>query len=80
MSGSVSKGQNQNSHSLQMIERPLMSADELKSMKRGNFVVMKTGTNPMRTMLLIFMKWGIEFKIMKYKFFCSTELILIWTI
>lgn len=33
MSGSVSRGKNAPSQSLQMIERPLMTPDELKSMK-----------------------------------------------
>lgn len=43
MSGSVSRGKNAPSQSLQMIERPLMTPDELKSMPKGQFVVMKTG-------------------------------------
>ena len=37
MSGSVSKGKNDPSQSLQMIERPLMTTDELKSMPKGSF-------------------------------------------
>ena len=44
-----------------MMERPLMSADELKSMPKGNFVVMKTGTHPMKTKLKLFFEWGIRF-------------------
>ncbi len=28
-----------------MTERPLMTADELKSMKKGSFIVMKTGAH-----------------------------------
>ncbi len=44
-----------------MMERPLMSADELKSMPKGSFVVMKTGTHPMKTKLKLFFKWGIQF-------------------
>ena len=35
--------------SLQMMERPLMTPDELKSIPKGQFVVMKTGTHPMQT-------------------------------
>lgn len=61
MSGSVSRGKNDPSQSLQMMERPLMTADELKSIPKGNFVVMKTGTHPMKTKLRLFLDWGITF-------------------
>ena len=61
LSGSVSRGKNDPSQSLQMIERPLMTADELKSIPRGHFVVMKTGTHPMQTRLRLFLEWGITF-------------------
>ena len=46
LSGSVSQGKDSNSRSLQMMERPLLTADELKSLPKGEFVVMKTGTHP----------------------------------
>lgn len=62
MSGSVSRGKNDPSQSLQMIERPLMTPDELKSMPKGQFIVMKTGHNPMKVKLKLFFKWGIEFE------------------
>ena len=62
MSGSVSRGKGDSSQSLQMIERPLMTPDELKSMTKGNFIVMKTGSNPMRSKLELFTKWGITFE------------------
>lgn len=61
MSGSVSRSKNDPSESLQMIERPLMTADELKSMPKGQFVVMKTGFYPMKVKLKLFFKWGISF-------------------
>ena len=61
MSGSISRGKNDPSQSLQMIERPLLTADELKSLKKSNFVVMKTGTHPMQTNLKLFLDWGITF-------------------
>ena len=61
LSGSVSRGKNDPSQSLQMIERPLMTPDELKSIPKGSFVVMKTGTHPMRTRLRLFLEWGITF-------------------
>jgi len=61
MSGSISRGKNDPSQSLQMIERPLMTADELKSLPKGDFVVMKTGVHPMKTKLKLFLDWGITF-------------------
>ncbi|MCM1062587.1 MAG: type IV secretory system conjugative DNA transfer family protein [Eubacterium sp.] len=64
LSGSISKtsGKDGNSRSLQMIERSLMTVDELKSMPKGHFVVMKTGCHPMKTRLKLFFKWGIKFE------------------
>lgn len=62
MSGSVSKGKDNPSQSLQMIERPLMTPNELKSLPKGTFVVMKTGFYPMKVKLKLFFKWGIEFE------------------
>ena len=44
------------------MERPLMSPDELKSMPKGSFVVMKTGTHPMNTKQKLFFEWGIQFQ------------------
>jgi len=61
MSGSVNRGKNDPSQSLQMIERPIMTPDELKSMKKGRFVIMKTGANPIIAKLKLYFKWGIEF-------------------
>lgn len=61
MSGSISRGKNDPSQSLQMMERQLMTADELKSLPKGNFVIMKTGTHPMKTILRLFLDWGISF-------------------
>ena len=61
LSGSISRSKNDPSQSLQMIERPLMTPDELKSIPKGSFVVMKTGTHPMQTKLRLFLDWGITF-------------------
>ena len=61
MSGSVSRGKDNPSESLQMMERPLMTPDELKSMPKGQFVVMKTGFYPMIVHLKLFFDWGITF-------------------
>ena len=60
-SGSVNRGKNDPSQSLQMIERALMTPDELKSLPKGTFVVMKTGFHPMQVKLKLFFKWGIVF-------------------
>ena len=59
--GSVSKAKDGNNQSLQMMARPLMTPDELKAIPKGSFIVMKTGTNPMRTRLRLFLDWGITF-------------------
>ena len=61
LTGSVSRSKNDPSQSLQMTERPLMSSDELKNMKKGSFIVMKTGTHPFVSPLKLFFKWGISF-------------------
>ena len=61
LTGSVSKSK-EPSQSLQMTERPLMSADELKSIPKGHFIVMKTGIHPTRTRLRLFLEWGISFE------------------
>ena len=62
MSGSVSRGKNDPFQSLQMMERALMTPDELKSMPKGQFIVMKTGFYPMKVKLKLFFKWGIQFE------------------
>lgn len=67
MTGSVSRSKNDPSQSLQMTERPLMSADELKSMKKGSFIVMKTGAHPFVSKLKLFFKWGISFPAKDYE-------------
>ena len=62
LTGSVSKGKDNTSQSLQMAERALLSPDELKNLPKGSFIVMKTGTHPMRTKLQLYFKWGIKFE------------------
>lgn len=44
-----------------MIERALLTPDELKSLPKGTFVVMKTGFYPMQVRLKLFFKWGIVY-------------------
>ncbi|MEG1165480.1 MAG: type IV secretory system conjugative DNA transfer family protein, partial [Oscillospiraceae bacterium] len=59
MSGSISRGKNDPTQSLQMMERPLLTSDELKALPKGYFIVMKTGVHPMKTRLRLFSEWGI---------------------
>ena len=66
MTGSVSRSKNDPSQSLQMTERPLMTADELRSMGKGDFIVMKTGAHPFVSKLKLFFQWGISFSDEKY--------------
>ena len=62
MSGYITQGEKRSqARRLQMMERPLMTPDELKSIPKGHFIVMKTGTHPMRTRLRLFLEWGITF-------------------
>lgn len=60
LSGYISTGK-EKSQTLQMTGRALMTPDELKSIPKGHFVVMKTGTHPMQTRLRLFLEWGISF-------------------
>lgn len=62
LSGYINRGKNDPSQSLQMIQRPLMTPDELKTLKRGTFIVTKTGAHPMQATLKLFLKWGITFE------------------
>lgn len=59
MTGSISQGKDK-SKSLQMTGRPLMTPDELKIMPKDTFIVTRTGVKPMKTILRLFFKWGIE--------------------
>ncbi len=62
LGGSVSRGKHDPSQSLQMMGRPLMSPDELKTLPKGNFILAKTGCCPMRTQLPLFLRWGFTLK------------------
>jgi type IV secretion system protein VirD4 len=63
MSGYISQTSGgQPSQSLQMMQRALMTVDELKAMPKGQFIVMKTGCNPMESKLPLFLRWGIVFE------------------
>ena len=61
LSGSINRSASNNSQTLQMMERPLMSPDELKTMPKGQFIVTKTGCHPLKVRLRLFLEWGITF-------------------
>jgi type IV secretion system protein VirD4 len=61
LTGQVGRSKNDPNQTLQMTERPLMTPDELKSIPKGHFIVTKTGTHPMKTVLKLFLDWGITF-------------------
>ncbi len=64
MSGSVSKRygtvNTQNSTTYQMIKKPLMTADQIIRMGKGEWVLMRTGTNPAKMQIPKLEKWKIE--------------------
>ena len=66
MSGSISQSKDSPSRSLDMMQRPLMTADELKSLPKGTFIVTKTGFYPIKVKLKLFFEWGIEFEKQPY--------------
>ena len=60
LSGSVTQqAKGDGSRSLQMMARPLMTVDELKTLPRFHFIIAKTGCHPMKTKLDLFFNWGI---------------------
>ena len=48
--------------SVQMASRALMTADEIKRIPKGEFVVFKTGAYPMKVNMPLFKEWGINFE------------------
>lgn len=50
------------SRQVSMMQRQLMTTDELKNMPKGCFILMKTGCHPFKTRLKLFLKWGIKFE------------------
>ncbi len=62
-SGSVSSGggSERDSRTLSMMERPLMTPDELRRLPKGSFIAMKTGVRPCVVKLPLFLDWGITF-------------------
>ena len=62
MTGSVSTNKlgGNSSRTLQMMQQPLMSPDQIRTLKQGNFILMKTGLHPSRFTLDFYEKWGIS--------------------
>ena len=58
MSGYIRKGKSDPRQMIQMMERPLMTPDEMKSIPKGRFIVMKASTHLMRTRLRLPLEWG----------------------
>lgn len=50
------------SRQISMMQRQLMTADELKNMPKGHFILMKTGCHPFKTRMKLFLDWGISFE------------------
>jgi len=44
----------------QMMARALMTSDEIKRIPKGDFVILKTGKNPLKTKIPLFEDWGID--------------------
>lgn len=60
--GSVSSGKNgNNSKTLSMVKMPIMSADEITKLKKGEWVFMKAGMNPSRMNFYRTKEYGITF-------------------
>ncbi len=64
-SGSVSHSSNgfsntNASKSLQMVQKPLMTAEQLKTMPKNQWVLMKTRSRPLITTLKRYNEWGIK--------------------
>lgn len=64
LSGSVSRrngnSSSQDSTTYQMIKKPLMTAYDIKKMKKGEWILMKTGMNPSKMKLQKLEDWGIK--------------------
>jgi len=62
-SGSVSHSggmdRTNSSRSLQMIQRPLLTADEIKTLEQNKWILMKSRSHPLITTMKRFNEWGI---------------------
>ena len=63
MTGSVSSNKigGNTSKTLQMMQQPLLSPDQIRTLRQGSFILMKTGFHPANFTLNFFTKWGICF-------------------
>lgn len=48
--------------SIQMTSRALMTADEIKRIPKGTFIVLKTGVYPIKANIRLYKDWGITFE------------------
>jgi type IV secretion system protein VirD4 len=44
-----------------MMQQPLLSPDQIRTLRQGSFILMKTGFHPANFTLNFFTKWGICF-------------------
>ena len=66
--GSVSDNKGgKRSMNYNMTSRALMTPDEIRRIKKGHYVVMMTGHNPLKTKLPLFFEWGIKLDKEQYK-------------
>ncbi len=63
-SGSVSHSgsfdRSSSSRNLQMIQRPLLTADEIKTLEQNKWILMKSRTHPLVTTMKRYNEWGIK--------------------
>ncbi len=60
-SGYVTVGNGRPSSTVQMVGRDLLSADEMRVLPKGTFLIAKTGCHPVRQKLPLYLDWGITF-------------------
>ncbi|MGX8700923.1 type IV secretory system conjugative DNA transfer family protein [Caproiciproducens sp.] len=64
MSGSTSRSgsfeRDSSTKSLQMIQKPLMTAEQIRNMPENQWILTKTRTHPLKTILKRFDEWGIK--------------------
>lgn len=64
MSGSTSRSgsfeRDSSTKSLQMIQKPLMTAEQIRTMPENQWILTKTRTHPLKTVLKRFDEWGIK--------------------
>ena len=59
ISSSAAGDKSTRSSSRNMMAKPLMSADEIRKMPQGEFIIMRTGQKPIKAHFDLFLDWGI---------------------